>query len=56
MDIKGIAVYVGALFIGDLNASLQAVGLIANIFYIAYQYKVLKKKETVKNDEQDNKG
>ena len=53
MDIKGIAVYIGALFIGDLNASLQAVGLIANIFYIAYQYKILKKKEA-ENDKEDD--
>ena len=46
MDIKGAAVYIGAIFLGDLNASLQAVGLIANIFYIVYQYKILRDKET----------
>lgn len=43
-DIKGAAVYVGAIILGDINASLQAVGLIANVIYIAYQYKILKRK------------
>lgn len=45
LDIKGIAVYVGAIFLGDINTSLQAVGLLANVFYIAYQYKILKRKQ-----------
>lgn len=43
-DFKASAVYVGAIFLGDINASLQAVGLIANIFYISYQYLLLKRK------------
>lgn len=45
IDIKGAIVYVGAIFLGDFNAALQATGLIANIFYIAYQYRTLKKKQ-----------
>jgi len=44
LDIKAAAIYIGAIFLGDVNQALQAAGLIANLAYLIYQFKVFKKK------------
>ena len=47
-DLKPAAVYIGSIFLGDVNQSLQAVGLLVNIFYVAFQYTLKKKKANEK--------
>lgn len=44
LDIKAAAIYVGAIFLGDINQALQAAGLVANLAYIIYQFKIFKKR------------
>ena len=44
-DLKPTITYIGAIFLGDLNQGLQAAGLIANLLYIAFQYKRSKQKD-----------
>jgi len=50
IDLKAAIVYVGAVFLGDINAVLQAAGLLANLAYIVYQFKVFKRKSEQDED------
>ena len=44
VDFKGCILYVGSLYLGDVNQLLQTSGLLLNAFYIGYQlYKFHKK-------------
>jgi hypothetical protein len=37
MDFKGIAIYVSAIIVGNINELLTTGGLLLNIAYIGYQ-------------------
>lgn len=51
LDIKAAVIYAGALFLGDLNAALQAAGLLANLAYIVYQIRVFRRNNDKPNND-----
>ena len=50
IDLKAAIMYVGGVILGDINAALQAAGLLANLAYVVYQFKVFKRKSEQDED------